>query len=177
MMAVKEIKVLGREKHFYDSFVENATIRERNERIKGTIGHSSQTIFASLRFLSLLAGFFVALWQGLPSTALVSFLFAYTIVVMRAGGYLGAIIGAIIGIKTHISRFNLSYDTMEKLSEEHAADIDELLDFNDSIELQEVSFRYDTGRDIVLDRLNLRIAKGECIGIIGRNGCGKTTLD
>lgn len=176
MMAVKEIKVLGREKHFYDSFVENATIRERNERIKGTIGHSSQTIFSSLRFLSLLAGFFVALWQGLPSTALVSFLFAYTIVVMRAGGYLGNVIGAAISIKTQISRFNLSYDTMEKLSEEDAAETDELLDFNDSIELKEASFRYDTGRDIVLDGLNLRIGKGECIGIIGRNGCGKTTL-
>jgi len=177
MMAVKEIKVLGREKHFYDSFVENATIRERNNRIRDTVGHSSTTLFASLRFLSLLAGFFVALWQGLPSTALVSFLFAYTIVVMRAGGYLGAIIGSVIGIKTQISRFNLAYDTMEKLSEEQAAaEADESLDFDESIELKEASFHYDTERDIVLDRLNLRIEKGACIGIIGKNGCGKTTL-
>ena len=176
MMAVKEIKVLGREKHFYDSFVENATIRERNNRISDTIGHSSTTLFASLRFLSLLAGFFVALWQGLPSTALVSFLFAYTIVVMRAGGYLGSILGIMINIKTQVSRFNLSYDTMEKLNEEHEMETDEMLDFDESIELKEASFRYDTERDIVLDRLNLRIGKGECIGIIGKNGCGKTTL-
>lgn len=176
MMAVKEIKVLGREKHFYDSFVENATIRERNERIRSTIGHSSNAIFASLRFLSLLVGFFVALWQGLPSTALVSFLFAYTIVVMRAGGYLGNIIGVMIGMKTQIGRFNVSYDTMEKLSEEQAMETDEPLEFNESIELKEASFRYGPERDIVLDRLNLRIGKGQCIGIIGRNGCGKTTL-
>lgn len=176
MMAVKEIKVLGREKHFYDSFVENATIRERNERIRNTISHSSGTLFASLRFLSLLAGFFVALWQGLPSTALVSFLFAYTIVVMRAGGYLGGILGIMIDIKTQVSRFNLSYDTMEKLNEEHEMETDEMLDFDESIELKEASFRYDTERDIVLDRLNLRIEKGACIGIIGKNGCGKTTL-
>ncbi|MDD9886698.1 MAG: ATP-binding cassette domain-containing protein [Gammaproteobacteria bacterium] len=176
MMAVKEIKVLGREKHFYDSFVENATIRERNNRIRDTVGHSSTTLFASLRFLSLLAGFFVALWQGLPSTALVSFLFAYTIVVMRAGGYLGSILGIMINIKTQVSRFNLSYDTMEKLNEEHEMETDEMLDFDESIELKEASFRYDTERDIVLDRLNLRIGKGECIGIIGKNGCGKTTL-
>ncbi len=176
MMAIKEIKVLGREKHFYDSFIENATIRERNQRIKNTIGHSSSAIFSSLRFLSLLVGFFVALWQGLSSTAMVSFLFAYTIVVMRAGGYVGSIIGCAIGIKTSMGRFNLCYETMEKLSAEQTEETHETIGFHESIELKEVSYRYTPERSIVLDRLSLRIEKGECIGIIGRNGTGKTTL-
>lgn len=46
------------------------------------------------------------------------------------------------------------------------------------IELSNVSKVYDTrsGPRTVLDRVDLRVAKGEKVGILGRNGAGKSTL-
>jgi ATP-binding cassette subfamily B protein/subfamily B ATP-binding cassette protein MsbA len=41
--------------------------------------------------------------------------------------------------------------------------------------LRDVSFHY-TPAQTVLDRINLRIAAGETIAIVGPNGCGKSTL-
>ncbi|MFO0865569.1 MAG: ABC transporter ATP-binding protein [Gemmataceae bacterium] len=43
------------------------------------------------------------------------------------------------------------------------------------IEFHNVCFRYSQGRD-VLNGVNLRVRHGEIIAIVGKNGCGKTTL-
>lgn len=42
------------------------------------------------------------------------------------------------------------------------------------IKLENICFEYDDS--VALKDINLEIAKGECIGIEGDNGCGKTTL-
>jgi len=42
--------------------------------------------------------------------------------------------------------------------------------------LETVSLRYSYERKIVLDGIDIRIREGETIGILGPNGCGKTTL-
>jgi ABC-type polysaccharide/polyol phosphate transport system ATPase subunit len=46
------------------------------------------------------------------------------------------------------------------------------------IELANLSKIYHTrqGRRTVLDGINLRVAKGEKIGVLGRNGAGKSTM-
>ncbi len=44
------------------------------------------------------------------------------------------------------------------------------------ISFEDVDFRYNDTGDLCLSDINLEINKGECIGIIGATGCGKTTL-
>ena len=45
-----------------------------------------------------------------------------------------------------------------------------------AIEIQDVSFRYRVDLPLVLQNINLSIAPGEKIGIVGRSGSGKSTL-
>lgn len=49
-----------------------------------------------------------------------------------------------------------------------------ILDFRSEFELSGISFKYD--KNLVLNNLNLKIKKGEAIGIYGLSGGGKTTL-
>lgn len=48
--------------------------------------------------------------------------------------------------------------------------------FNESLSLNNVSFRYGPELDNVLDSFSFTINKGDCVGIIGATGSGKSTL-
>ncbi|MBO5962707.1 MAG: ATP-binding cassette domain-containing protein, partial [Alistipes sp.] len=52
----------------------------------------------------------------------------------------------------------------------------EHLEFNESIELRNLSFRFDDNANDTLHNLSLTICKGEKVGINGESGVGKTTL-
>ena len=45
-----------------------------------------------------------------------------------------------------------------------------------SIELNNVSFRYNENMPLILDDLSLKIRPGQYVAIVGRTGCGKSTL-
>jgi ATP-binding cassette subfamily B protein len=49
------------------------------------------------------------------------------------------------------------------------------INFNHKINIVNVSFSYDQNK-FILDKINLSINKGQKIGIIGKTGCGKSTL-
>lgn len=48
--------------------------------------------------------------------------------------------------------------------------------FKNSIKIDNISFRYDGSNGYALKNFNLNIRKGECIGIIGKSGSGKSTF-
>jgi ATP-binding cassette subfamily B protein len=55
---------------------------------------------------------------------------------------------------------------------------EERLNFNDSVCLKKVSYQYDLSSIKILNQIDMKISKGERVGIIGSTGCGKsTTLD
>lgn len=45
-----------------------------------------------------------------------------------------------------------------------------------AIELNNVSYSYDDGTNMVINNLSLKITPGEYVGIVGASGCGKSTL-
>ena len=47
---------------------------------------------------------------------------------------------------------------------------------NGGVELEHVSFRYDEDSPYILSDLSLKIKPGEYVAIVGRTGCGKSTL-
>jgi len=51
-----------------------------------------------------------------------------------------------------------------------------LVVFEDNIRLENISFQYEDGAPLILDKINLLIPKGSCVGFFGKTGSGKSTL-
>ena len=63
---------------------------------------------------------------------------------------------------------------IEEEQEDNNKEKIEKLDGN--IRLENVSFKYEDDGKVVIDNLNLNIKQGEFIGIVGKTGCGKSTI-
>ncbi|MBQ1482883.1 MAG: ATP-binding cassette domain-containing protein [Erysipelotrichaceae bacterium] len=59
---------------------------------------------------------------------------------------------------------------------EAAEDKEVIKSLSGNIEMSHVSFRYEDSQDYVIDDLSLNIKAGDYVAIVGKTGCGKSTL-
>lgn len=78
-----------------------------------------------------------------------------------------------IALKTNSPYYERVFETFT--FPEEAADETSVCNLSDGICIQDLSFSYISGQP-VLKNLNLEIKKGDYIAIVGKTGCGKTTL-
>jgi ATP-binding cassette subfamily B protein len=99
-------------------------------------------------------------------------------------GYFTAIIWPVMAIselidmssrgKASLNRIGAFLDAKEDVTDR--ADVTEAEKINGTIEFKNLTFRYPGGDYDALSDISFRIEAGESIGIVGKTGCGKTTL-
>ena len=113
----------------------------------------------------------LAVRTGVAVNEYISFNAAY-------GGLMGAFT-ALAGIATTIASIKPVLEMAEPILKaepevtEEKATVDHV---SGNIEVNHVSFRYDEHMPYVLEDLSLKIKSGEYVAIVGRTGCGKSTL-
>lgn len=74
------------------------------------------------------------------------------------------------------NRYTINVLNQAKVEVWNSSESKEQLKLNDSIEVRNLSFRFENGTNDTLHNLTLSIRKGEKVGINGESGVGKTTL-
>lgn len=177
LSGIKEILILGRKSFFQKKLI------QLNE-IKADLSVKSMTIRQVPRF-------YLELLSVISLVAFISFLLInekdLDSIIITLGVFVGATfrllpsINRILSSLQNIKYYKSSLDIISKELEavEKEKNIEEFetsnIYFNKSLELKNISFCYEKNKPI-LDKINLKIDKGDMLGIIGQSGAGKTTL-
>ena len=112
--------------------------------------------------------------SGAPFT--IGMFFAFISFKSQFTGRVSALINYAIEIKMlslHAERLG---DIVLTKGEKDDVPFNDLAHLAPSIELKNLSFRYGDGEPWVLKDVNLTLAAGQSVAIVGQSGCGKTTL-
>ena len=179
--SIKEIKILHNEK-YYKSLFKPLANKHSNALTKSKLftelpnGFAEVIGFGGLMLLTLLLLFTVPDFKTIVPTL---GLFAFAI---------KRIIPAVNGIYKQVSVikfYHAAFNTIKKeltqafeVEEEKNKNeiVNKKIEFNNMIELDNLSFSYDSSKQKVLDSISLKIKKGSFLGITGTTGSGKTTL-
>ncbi len=96
-----------------------------------------------------------------------------------AYGMVSGAFTSLAGIALSIAQIKPTLEMVKPFFEtvpEVAQDKEVITRLSGSVELSNISFRYKEDMPLVLDNLSLKIRPGEYVAIVGKTGCGKSTL-
>jgi ATP-binding cassette, subfamily B, bacterial PglK len=172
---VKDLKVLGREDFFIDLYSDeleqNATVWRRFSlaQLLPRIGLENLTVIG----LSLLVS--VMVFSGYESSQILPVIGLFGAAAFRLLPAVSRTISNIQTIKWNQQiALDLHADLLMPLEPKSSAGIS-YGEFR-SVEFNDVSFQYVDTQNKSLDKVSIKIAKGEAVGLVGQSGSGKSTL-
>ena len=179
---IKEVKILNKEKFFYDKYDEAYRGHAKSEYTYHTLLMVPKPIIETMCICGLLGAIAIKFWwRGADITYFVPILSVFAIAAFRLlpsfnriTEYLGTILyqkSAITSIYEDLKEIDeLNAQKREKNKEEKA------IQFQNKIEIKDLTFSSPGAEKEVLKDLNLEIRKKSSVAFIGHSGAGKTTL-
>lgn len=129
-----------------------------------------------LEFCAVLMVAVIMLLNLSPGAENMLFLGVVSVVLLKLLPAVRSIISSISAITANQYSCEVVADIQDGEVPLQAEECAQPMEFEECIELRDLSFRFPGDEKDVISNLNLKIAKGERLGIKGRTGAGKTTL-
>lgn len=174
--AFKEIVLLGKRESFIEAYQVHARKKSSIQAIQTSI-HALPRMVIEILFVGLFVTTiaYLCLDQESP-VQMIGILGGYLYAGFRLMPGLNRIINQLNTFKSiipSIERVHQEYTMVA--AKENYVDVP-AFQFNQCIEIKDLSFKYLNTEKNALNHVSLQIQKGECIGIVGETGSGKSTL-
>lgn len=178
----KTVKIFDIEKILTDKFNAITFKKEKSDFYLRFIKQIPRLLFELIAVSSLLfiSSFLLFFYAG---ENLLIILTTIAVAVIRLVPAFNSLTSAFTGINQLMISFNTIHPELKESKKNMSSDLDNnsLLEskvtepFN-SINLENVNFKYEGQEDFFIKNLNIKIHKGENIAIVGKSGSGKTTF-
>lgn len=173
---IETVKTVGSEKRTMEN-IETEYVKALRIAFKGGVLSNVQTSLSSAisgigNLVLLIYGGYLAMDGSMTLGTLIAF--------MSLTGYFIDPIGRLVSLQLSIQEADISLKRLSEIYDveeenESGEGKDELGEPIEELEIRDVTFAYGT-RPPALNGVSIRIGRGEKVAIVGRSGCGKTTL-
>ena len=174
---LKEIRILNKVNYFFEN-IKYSSKKIAKSQIQFNIIDGSFRYVVEFIFGVIIVLLIIFLTNFNNSAASLSIITAFGISCVRCIPLISSSVTSINHFKHGEDAINKIYDYLknEKFSKiiDQEDNFEKLENF-DYLSLENLSYSYDK-KNKVLDNINLKIIKGDCVGLTGATGSGKTTL-
>ncbi len=182
LTGIKDIKVLGREKYFFDSFSKHSYRANYNQAIYQIVSQLPRYALEMVAFggILLIVLYFIALRQNTDN--IIPLIALYAFAGYRLMPALQGVFGGMTSLKFNIPVLHRILEALENgVQDESIMDNWQggegvILNLSDTIEMNDIEYTYPEGERKVLNGLDLTISANTTVGLVGTTGAGKTTL-
>ena len=168
---IQKIRLSGSEKRVFARWAQKYSEDARLQYNPPLFIKLNSVLVTAISLIGTIVLYYLAVRYGVSVSDYVGFNAAYGMV-MGAFSSLTGIALSIAGIRPVLEMA----EPILNAEPEVAADKEMVTKVSGSIEVSHVSFRYEENTPYVLKDLSLKIKAGEYVAIVGRTGCGKSTL-
>lgn len=179
---LKETKIMHREKFFLNQFNEQYSQWADLEKIFRNLQMISKPIMETLCITAVMLAIILKLLNGTEITSFMSTISAFAVAAFRLLPSFNRLTNYVSVIIFNYPAFDAAYNDLKKIEEvsieSYGAleNTESVLSLNQSIHIENVSYKYPAGEGFVLSNINVEIPKNKSVALIGPSGAGKTTL-
>ena len=182
---IKETKILNKEKFFLDKFFKANQIIEKIIFFSNIISGTPRLFLEVSALIAITSICAILIMIGRPVDTILPMISLLAVSTVRFIPALNIITSSLAAIRLRKYAIDLVIDLTKKanlLSEKkksegvYKKDFSKNEIFSNNIKLKNISFNYETDKKIAVNNINIDIAKGKSVGLIGKSGSGKSTL-
>ncbi len=177
--AIRDIKILGKEKNFINIFSSNNFMENEYTKKHSFVLSLPKIWFEWLAVIAMVTLIMYLTQNLLDKSKIIPILGIFALAAYRLIPSISKISNYLQDMKfclPAVEPFMENQKYLERFDEIKSLEKTKKINFKDKISVNNLSFKFPGTSEFILENLDFQIKKGECIGIYGRSGEGKTTL-